>query len=861
VLRIRHAGRRLLEVVLGRRGARQRLLEAEERYRTLVEQLPLVTYIDALTETASSMYMSPQVEALLDYPAVDWLGDPEFFAKVLHPDDRERVLALVDHCNRTADPFRADYRLIARDGRTVWVQDESLVQRSADGRLLFTQGYLLDITERKEAEQRLAAEHGVARVLAEAVTVEEATVRIVAVLRTVFGWKSVVIRVLDREAGAFPAGSPEDEWSEVPSNRVRTGGDAVWTPAENVAVYAEPIRAGAELIGVIALRLDTSREPGAALTRTIAMIASQVGQFIDRKQSEHAVHESEARKRAILDSALDCVITVDHDGRIIEFNPAAERAFGRSLAEVRGRGVTELLIPARLQEVAARTLRQCVGNDASGLLGRRIETEALRADGSEFPIELTVVRVDLPGPPLLTAYARDITDRRAAEEGRARAETELRHLALHDGLTGLPNRILFHDRVMQALARSERNGAPFAVLLMDLDRFKEVNDTLGHHTGDALLHELGDRLLACVRPADTVARLGGDEFGFLLDDMAADEAVEVVDRIQATLGQPFPLQRLLLEVEASIGIALFPEHGDSVDLLLQRADVAMYSAKRSGSQFAFYDAAQDDHTPARLTMIGDLRRAIEERELVLHYQPQIDLGSRDVTGVEALLRWQHPERGLLSPDEFVPVAERSGLMHALTRYVIDEALRQRAHLQRLGFELTVAVNASMRNCVDGSFPADVAELLERHATAPTALELEITEHAVIADGFRAKAVLDALSRTGVTIAIDDFGTGYSSLAFLRRLPLKAIKVDRSFVADMTTDHDDAVIVRATIDLARNLGLRVVAEGVETQAVLAVLTGLGCDAAQGFLISQPLAPERLIEWLTERRKNPDASRAA
>jgi diguanylate cyclase (GGDEF)-like protein/PAS domain S-box-containing protein len=849
--------RRLLTYLRGWRGARKRLREAESRYQRLVEQLPLVTYVDALTETATSMYMSPQVEALLDYPVTDWMEDPEFFAKLLHPDDRDRVLALVDHCNRTADPFLAEYRLVARDGRIVWVQDESLVQRGPDGRLLFTQGYLLDITDRKEAEQRLAAEHGAARVLAEALTVEEATMRIAEVFRVAFGWRGAVIWVPDGE-GIRPSNA-DHAWSSALATAVHRAQEPQWILDGGAGLYGAPVRTTSGAVGVIALRLEGGRPPDAALTRTITMIASQVGLFIDRKQGEWAVQESEARKRAILDSALDGIITVDHEGRIVEFNPAAERAFGRTLTTVRGQLVTELLIPARLRPEALEALRRAVRDGTTSVLGRRIETDALRADGSEFPIELTVVRVDFDGPPLLTAYVRDITDRRVAEEGRARAESELRHLALHDGLTGLPNRTLFHDRLTQAFARSRRSGTPFSVLLMDLDRFKEVNDTLGHQTGDALLRELGGRLQSCVRPQDTIARLGGDEFAFLLDDVRAAEALEVVDRIQAALAEPFELQRLLLDVEASVGIVLFPEHGDSVDVLLQRADVAMYAAKRGGSSFAFYDAGADDHSPARLTMIGDLRRAIEERELVLHYQPQIALDTGAVVGVEALLRWRHPLRGLLPPDEFVPIAEHSGLMHQLTRYVIDEALRQQARWSRAGLELRVAVNASMRNCVDAAFPADVAGLLERHGVPATALELEITEHAVITDGFRAKSVLDALSRTGVGIAIDDFGTGYSSLAFLRRLPLEAVKIDRSFVAAMTTDRDDEVIVASTIDLARNLGLRVIAEGVETAEVLEALRALGCDMAQGYHLSRPLPADELADWLAARAD--DGSQAA
>ena len=468
----------------------------------------------------------------------------------------------------------------------------------------------------------------------------------------------------------------------------------------------------------------------------------------------------------------------------------------------------------------------------------------------EFPVELTVARVDLACGAVFTAYLRDITAQREAEAGRDRAEATLRHQALHDALTGLPNRTLFRERVKDALEQARQAGTSVGVALMDLDRFKEINDTLGHHTGDALLRNLAERLQGALGETDTVARLGGDEFAFLILDADAASAVELAARIESVLGEPFSLQRLSLEVESSIGFAIFPEHGDSVDLLLQRADVAMYAAKRAATQVAFYDPAVDEHTPARLTLVADLRRAIEEHELVLHYQPQIELSTGKVTGVEALVRWEHPIHGLRPPDEFIPAAERSGLIHALTRFVIEQALRQQQLWARDGIRLVVSVNVSMRNLVDGAFPADVAALIGVR-DAGGSLALEITEHSFLADGFRARSVLEALSAMGVDVAIDDFGTGFSSLAALRRLPLSAIKIDRSFVRSMTSDRDDAVIVRSTIDLARNLGLRVIAEGVETVGVYNALVALGCDSAQGYYMSRPVPAHELTAWLEVR----------
>jgi diguanylate cyclase (GGDEF)-like protein len=444
---------------------------------------------------------------------------------------------------------------------------------------------------------------------------------------------------------------------------------------------------------------------------------------------------------------------------------------------------------------------------------------------------------------------------------RKQAEAQLRHQALHDALTSLPNRALFNDRLNQALAMAGRSGVSLAVLLMDLDSFKEVNDTLGHHCGDALLEDLGHRLETCVRAGDTVARLGGDEFGFLLLDVSAPGAAEVVDRIRLALAEPFRLNGLTLQVEASIGIALFPDHGESGDELLRRADVAMYVAKRSGAAFSFYDSAEDEHTPIRLAMLGELRRALDERELVLHYQPEVMLGSGEVRRVEALLRWDHPTRGLLLPGEFLAAAEKTGLMDTLTRYVVDEALRQRREWSLAGHELDVAVNVSMRNLLDNGLPDDVADLLERKGAPASCLEFEITEHTVVAERFRARAVLERLGELGLRVAIDDFGTSYSSLAYLRRLPLHTIKIDRSFVASMTQDPHDVLIVRSTVDLARSLGLDVVAQGVESEEIYDALVALGCDAVQGNYLCGPLTGDALARWLDGRAPATEPRREA
>jgi len=421
-----------------------------------------------------------------------------------------------------------------------------------------------------------------------------------------------------------------------------------------------------------------------------------------------------------------------------------------------------------------------------------------------------------------------------------RQAAENQHLALHDPLTDLPNRSLFHDRAQQAILASRRDQTGIALMILDLDRFKEVNDTLGHHNGDLLLQEIGTRLRGGLRESDSVARLGGDEFGLLLPNVAdGAEALMLGERVRAVLRRPFTLEGVTLDVEASIGIAIYPEHGDDVDSLLQRADVAMYLAKEDRSGCELYASDRDEYSPHRLALAAELRRALDEKELVLHYQPKADLSDGRIVAVEALVRWQHPEHGLLTPDQFVPLAEATGLIRELTLTVLAEALHQQRVWRDDGIDIRVAVNLSARDLYDLTLPASTAELLAKHDVPPTSLELEITESVIVADPMRARAILNRLSEMGVVLAIDDYGTGYSSLGYLKRLPIDEMKIDRSFVMQMADDRNDAAIVRSTVELGRNLGLKVVAEGVETAAAWAHLKALGCDFAQGYYLSKPV----------------------
>lgn len=429
--------------------------------------------------------------------------------------------------------------------------------------------------------------------------------------------------------------------------------------------------------------------------------------------------------------------------------------------------------------------------------------------------------------------------RDAAHAARQRVE----HLALYDSLTELPNRTLLHDRLAHALALAQRGGDRLALLFLDLDGFKHVNDTFGHHVGDAALREIARRLGATVRAADTVARLGGDEFAIVVPGADEGRAKELAARVLRALEQPFAVQQQDIVVGGSVGIALYPEHGADADELLRHADLAMYSAKTALASFAVYERAHEEDGSERFTLLAELGAGIERDELALLYQPVVGLRSLEVLGVEALVRWRHPSRGLLAPSEFVPLAERTGRIRALSAWVLDAALRQSHEWRSRGLALQVAVNLSMRNVLDAQLAAMVAELLAKWDVPPATLTLEITESALVADAERAAETVARLRALGVRVSIDDFGSGYSSIGYLRQLHADEVKIDRAFIVE---ERDDAV-VRATVDLAHALGLRVVAEGVEDERALGRLRALGVDSVQGYYVSPPLEAAKLERW--------------
>jgi diguanylate cyclase (GGDEF)-like protein len=466
--------------------------------------------------------------------------------------------------------------------------------------------------------------------------------------------------------------------------------------------------------------------------------------------------------------------------------------------------------------------------------------------------------------PLL--FARQMFQRthslQQATDELAEKQAENEFQAMHDSLTGMPNRMFFHQRLLEEIEHARASEGRMAVMLMDLDHFKEINDTLGHHFGDLLLQEIGPRLSGVLRDNDLMARLGGDEFGIVLPDLPSEDvALRIADRVLEELEQPVSVEGLALDVSGSVGIAMFPMHAEDAETLLRRADVAMYVAKENGGGYEVYQDSFDRHNPQRLTLIGQVRPALESGEFVMFYQPKVRLMDGRVAGAEALIRWEHPTLGLVPPDEFIPLVEKTVLLRPLTHYVAETVLKQWREWAGMGIRLPISINVSPRSLLDADFPDSIKQLLQEADVAPAFLRIELTEGFLMGDSGRSIAVLDALAKVGVGLSIDDFGTGYSSLSYLKRLPIEEIKVDRSFVMQMHVDANDFMIVRATVDLGRNLGLRVVAEGVEDLATFDRLADFGCDEAQGYYISKPMSAIEFTRWLSVRNLDRESGEIA
>ncbi|MGZ4372703.1 MAG: putative bifunctional diguanylate cyclase/phosphodiesterase [Gaiellaceae bacterium] len=622
------------------------------------------------------------------------------------------------------------------------------------------------------------------------------------------------------------------------------------------SLIAVPLRHRGEAVGLLTVLSRTPNSFTAEDLNTLELLAVVLASVM----SHASEFEALGRFRTIFQASSVGIVRVDREGRLVEANPAMERMLGYTASELATMSFQDYTHPEDIQRNLELFTEMMAGDRESFQLEKRY----FRRDGEMIWGQITAaLERDSEGQPrFAVSMVENITERKAAEEALRRQSELNEYQALHDGLTGLPNRTLFYDRIRQAVLTAGREGGRVAVMMMDVDRFKEINDSLGHHVGDALLEELSRRLQDVLRTSDTVARLGGDEFGLLLPQHCEPADVRIVlERICESVEEPIMLEGMPLTIEASIGVAFWPENGQDVETLLQHADTAMYKAKEENVPHVFYEDVQDSYDPTRLRLVGELHRALEQHQLVLYFQPKVRLADGEVDSLEALVRWNHPRLGLVPPDDFIPLAEQTGLIKPLTQYVVAAALQQYREWQLDGLELPIAVNLSTRTLRDLDFPTHVRRLLESAGLDGSVLQFEITESAMIADPARSKTILDKLASFGIRLSIDDFGTGYSSLAYLKRLPVHEIKIDRSFVMHMDVDENDATIVRSTIELARNLGLDIVAEGVESERIWQQLQELECTIAQGYHLTRPVPAAALRDWLRRYEAAPAGGRTA
>lgn len=619
------------------------------------------------------------------------------------------------------------------------------------------------------------------------------------------------------------------------------GGDATGHTGLRATLGAL-LEAGTQQLGVVIVRRYA---PSAAFsdedTRMLSLLAAQAGHFLARRGAEEQVRASEARFRALVEHSSDIILVLDPIGTITYLSPAAERSIGLPADQLREHSIFEAVhwedverLHSALDEVANTPGHQ-----------RTVEYRQRAGEGAWTYVE-AILRNSLGDVHLdgIVVTARDITLRKQAEE-------LLQHQALHDALTGLPNRTLLQDRLQHAIRLAYRQRSPLALLFLDLDQFKEVNDRFGHHAGDQLLQQAAPRLQSALRDSDTLARLGGDEFAVVLPGARGAEAEIVAQKIVRAFEQPFVIDGRHVSMHVSTGIALFPDHGVDAETLVRHADLAMYAAKRSGSDTARYGEPAVADDPDRLALLSELRRALAQRWLLLHYQPVVEMRTGQIVRAEALARWQHPERGLLMPDQFIPLAEQAGLIAPLTRWVLATALRQCRAWRLEGLDLGVTVNLSPRLGYNSLLSDTLTTLLAHLEVEPGWLTFGITDSGVAEDLRRAVAMLEQLDAAGVRLSVEGFGSSQFTQPHLAQLGVDEIKIDRALVGRMVFDTAAAAVVRSVIELAHGAGLVAVAEGVENQETWDALAALGCDAAQGFFVGRPMPAGMLAARVHEQ----------
>jgi len=802
----------------------QALAASERRFRALVTNAD--DGIAVLDERGMVSYFSPPLCRMLGVAEADVVG--RLGLEFLAPADAERMLTLVNGSSAGTDIGPVDIQLTHADGHVLTLEGHR-ADRLADPDVAGIVWNLRDVSANREAQLSI--------------------VRSEERLQALVAGSSDVTLVLDATGTiTFASASAERVFGHQPDALAGTySGDLVHPDDLAVVPSIEQLMALAtDQERPIRFRLRhhdgrwrwiEARFRDELANPVVDGIIVNIRDVTERHLADLALAESELRYRTIVQTAEEGIWMHDLDGRTTFANPKMASSLGVSVPELMERSLFDFVDPSDHETTLAKIGRQAAG------IAEQYEWTLRKADGSRLDVLISASPLRGPGGEVaaILKMVTDIGDRKHAEAENAR-------LVLEDSLTGLASRALVIDRLGQLLVRHGREGGLAAVLFIDLDNFKQVNDSLGHGVGDDLLCEVAERIRCAVRPQDTVGRFGGDEFVVVLDDLdGVGAAIQVAERIGEAMREPIAVDRTEIIATASIGVALTPAQDAAA--LMRDADSAMYRAKElGGARYELFDSSLRARATARLELETDLRRAVLERQFAVHYQPVVTLDGR-VVGLEALARWNHPTRGLVPPGDFIPLAESTGLIVTLGAWILDQACRDLVGWRALpGHEgLTVAVNLSGRQLAEPGLPAIVSETLQVHGLDPAALCLEITESVLMDDTIAATTALTAIHDLGVRLAVDDFGTGYSSLLYLRRFPVDALKLDRFFVSGIDRDPQDRAIVRAVIDLAHSLNLYAVAEGVETEGQLGALSTMGCDLAQGFHWS-PAVPHHMVEEL-------------
>ncbi len=832
----RHLFSAFVRDITERHRAEEALRASEERYRQIVETaFEGVWLIDSSNRTtfvnhrmAGMLGYTP--EEMLGKAVLDFMGPDAQAAFAKNRDQRQQA-----HQPEHEFPFRR------KDGSELWVLLESSPDLDAAGLYRGSLAMVTDVTERRRAEEAL-------RRMAALVATSTDGIMAVGIDGLVLQWNLGAERMYGYSAAEIVGQHIRTIVPEVKSKELAGLMDQIRRAEAIDQIESVRKRKDGSLVEV-----SISYSPLTDANGTVVASAAIHRDISTIKRAAEALRASEERYRRIVETAYEGIWVIDARDLTTFVNPRMAEMLGWTVDEMVGRPLFDFL-----DADAQATFTSHQPDRATGS-SRQREVRYTRKDGTDL---WTLISIrpnlnevgDYEGA---LAMVMDITERR-------RIQKALEYQALHDALTGLPNRLLLAETLGQALVSARAAHEQVAVLILDLDHFKEVNETFGHQAGDRLLEQVGPRLRSEIRAEDMVARLGGDEFAVLLTKTDPTAATLAAARLLEALERPFEVQGQHLDVAVSIGIAISPDDGDDPDTLLRRADIALFVAKQPRGAFVRYAPEQERQGASRLTLMADLREALQsDEELFLQYQPLVRLRDRSLAGVEALVRWRHPERGLVPPLEFVPFAEKTRLIKPLTRWVLVSALKQSVAWQRGGHSIPVSVNISMRDLVDPDFPQMIAALLQAAQAPPSLLVLEITESLIMTEPERAIDTLSQLRKLGVRLAVDDFGTGYSSLAYLHRLPIHEIKIDKSFVAAITGEPSRANIVRASVELGHSFQLETVAEGVEDAPTLDLLAALGCDLAQGYFISRPMLANQMLPWLSQWEKGPgkSADRAA